>query len=122
MEQMDIPNGWLLKRFSLLNSYFAYFDTKDYLADSLFIKHQVRIRFLQEYVRNDSSYRVIFARCPKKKMGRVIAALQELTDKMLICGHSDYPDCCKNLMMQMQESQMKLHGTEMIENEPTGAS
>lgn len=122
MEQVDLSNGWLLKRFSLLNSYFAYFDTEDYLADSLLIKHQVRTQFLQEYVRNDSSYRVIFARCPKKKIDRVTAALHELTDKMLICGHSDYPDCCKNLMMQMQKSQMKLHGTEMIVDEPTGAS
>ena len=32
-----------LDKFSLLNSHFAFFDTGDYLADNLFIKHQVRV-------------------------------------------------------------------------------
>ena len=34
-----------LNRFSLFNAYFAFLDTEDYLADGLFIKHQLRVYF-----------------------------------------------------------------------------
>lgn len=43
-----------IDRLSLFCSYFVFLDTDAYLADQLFIKHQVRVHFHEEYVRGDS--------------------------------------------------------------------
>ena len=43
-----------IDRLSLFYNYFAFLDTDAYLADQLFIKHQVRVHFCEEYVRGDS--------------------------------------------------------------------
>ena len=34
---------WTIEKFSFFHNYFAIIDTADYLADQLFIKHQVRV-------------------------------------------------------------------------------
>ena len=52
MKQTDFYQ--IIERFSLLNAYYAYMDTDAYLADQLFIKHQVRVHFREEYVRDGS--------------------------------------------------------------------
>ena len=37
-----------IDRLSLFYSYFVFLDTDAYLADQLFIKHQVRVHFCEE--------------------------------------------------------------------------
>ena len=64
MKQTDFYQD--IERFSLLNAYYAYMDTDAYLADQLFIKHQVRVHFREEYARDDSPYRVIFCHVRKR--------------------------------------------------------
>ena len=55
-----------IDRLSLFYSYFVFLDTDAYLADQLFIKHQVRVHFHEEYVRGDSPYRAIFCHVRKR--------------------------------------------------------
>ncbi len=83
-----------IDRLSLFYSYFAFLDTDAYLADQLFIKHQVRVHFCEEYVRGDSPYRVIFCHVRKRDRARFQAALEELPKKMMLLGHTDYLDVC----------------------------
>ena len=59
-----------IDRLSLFYNYFAFLDTDAYLADQLFIKHQVRVHFCEEYVRGDSPYRVIFCHVRKRDRSR----------------------------------------------------
>ena len=51
-----------IDRRSLLYTYFAFLDTEAYLADQLFLKHQVQVHFREEYGRDGFPYRVIFCR------------------------------------------------------------
>ena len=67
-----------IDRLSLFYNYFAFLDTDAYLADQLFIKHQVRVHFCEEYVRGDSPYRVIFCHVRKRDRARFQAALEEV--------------------------------------------
>ena len=60
-----------IDRLSLFYSYFVFLDTDAYLADQLFIKHQVRVHFHEEYVRGDSPYRAIFCHVRKRDRGAV---------------------------------------------------
>ena len=95
---MDYPPFYQrIDRLSLRYSYYAFLDTDAYLADQLFIKHRVRVHFREEYVRNDSPYRVIFCHVRKRDQARFLTALEELPNKMLLLGHSDYLDACHAL-------------------------
>lgn len=83
-----------IDRLSLFYNYFAFLDTDAYLADQLFIKHQVRVHFREEYVRDDSPYCVIFCHVRKRDRVRFQASLAELPKKMMLLCHTDYLAVC----------------------------
>lgn len=99
----ELRCGWRLEKFSLLYDYFAYFDTKEYLADNVFIKHEVKVRFMQEYAHEDTEHLVILCKCRKKDSVAFCAALEGLPDKMLICGHRDYLEFCKDIKTKAED-------------------
>lgn len=84
-------------KFSLFNAYFAFLDTDDYLADGLFIKHQVRVYFECEFVKPGNPYRVIFCHVRKWDEKRFCTAISALPNKMLLCGNVDYLDACAHI-------------------------
>ncbi len=92
--QEELKNCLRLERFSLWHKYFAFLDTGEYLADGLFIKYQVPVKFMQEYGRDDSTYLMIFCRIKKQDEGAFLKALRELPNKMLLCGYPDYSAQC----------------------------
>lgn len=100
----ELKNYLTLERFSLRHLYFAYIDSSDYLADAIFIKHQVRVKFMQEYAHEDSAYRMIFCRIGKKDSESFLTALAELPNKMMICGHPDYISECQRIMARIESS------------------
>ena len=79
-----------LQKFSLLNCHYMFFDTEEYLADALFIRHQVTVNFQCEYAAPDGSYLAVFCSVRKKDEDEFLEALRELPDKMLLFGHADY--------------------------------
>ena len=87
-------NHIALKQFSLLWNHYAFIDVPAYLADQLFIQHKVTVHFGKEMGRKDSEYRIIFCKVRKKDSERFLGALEELPQKMLICGHLDYEEYC----------------------------
>lgn len=93
-----------LERFSFLYRYYAIVDTSDYYADQLFIKHQVTVRFGNEYAHPDAQYRIIFCKVRKQDEQRFLDALQELPNKMLLRGHTDYPAFCTQFFEKMEQS------------------
>lgn len=100
--------GWRLEKFSLFYDYYAFIDTQNYLADNLFIKHKVTVHFMQEYYHPDTEYIVILCKCRKKDSERFCTALEELPNKMLICGHPDYIDFCKEAHIKAEEGLEKI--------------
>ena len=84
--QAEVKNYLNLERFSLRHKYFAFLDAGEYLADGLFIKYQVTVKFMQEYARDDSPYLIIFCRIKKRDEDAFLDALRELPNKMLLCG------------------------------------
>jgi len=91
-----------LEKLSLRYKYYAYFDTKDYMADSLFIKHKVTVEFQQEFCKDGTLCCVIFCRIRKKDEAALLDALQELPAKMLLCGYSDYAVQCEQIIGKME--------------------
>ena len=79
-----------IEKFSPLYSHFIFFDKKEYLADQLFIRHKVRIRFGDEFTKPGSPYRAIFCYVRKRDVPKFLAALEELKNSMCIFGYTDY--------------------------------
>ena len=50
---MGYSNYIPLKNFSLKYKYFCYFDTRDYVADNLFAKNNVSVKYEKEACRPD---------------------------------------------------------------------
>lgn len=96
-----------IDRLSLCYHYYAFLDTKEYLADQLFIKHQVRVHFREEYGRKDSQYRVIVCRVRKRDQTRFLAALEELPKRMLLLGHTDYLETCYTLWDNLHQGEKR---------------
>ena len=88
---------WPIEKFSFRYQYFALIDTADHLADQVFMKRKVRVWFDEEYSRDDTPFCVIICRSRKPDDVVFMAAARELTNKMLLCGHPDYPACCDDV-------------------------
>lgn len=116
MIKLNLTNGFKLRKLSPSYSYFAYFDTTAYHADNLFIKHEVTIDFMREYSNDEWPYIFIIARCRKKDFHKAVAALNELPDKMLICGYRDYPDFCAKLIHEIENGSDGLRKKECVDN------
>ena len=81
---------WTIEKFSFRYDYFMFFDTTPYLADQLFIRHQVRVWFDSEYAKEGSPYLAIFCHVRKKDVPKFLAALEDLKKSMMLCGHPNY--------------------------------
>ena len=92
---MEQKNYVSVAGFPLFFRYYAFIDTGDHLADSLFIRHRVRVWYGDEYAHSDSEYRIVFCRIRKRDEGRFLDALGELPNKMILFGHPDYGDFCQ---------------------------
>lgn len=81
---------------------FAYLDSNNNLADSLFSKHGVRLRLGPDFViRGNPNYKIVFCRVHRKDIEKFYAALDDLTDKMHICGHPEYEEFCRKTMTEL---------------------
>ena len=96
-----------LERHSLLFRHYAFVDTKDYLADQLFIKQMVRAWFDQEYAKEGSPFLAILCHVKKKDSAKFLAALDALKNKMILCG---YPEYEAEIQKMMRHSRLQSGG------------
>ncbi len=94
---------WTIEKFSLRFDYFLFFDTTPYLADQLFIKHQVRVWFDREYERAGSPYIAIICHVRKRDVPKFLAALEDLKKSMMLCGHPEYQTEISRFMDEVEK-------------------
>ena len=104
---MEYNNHIPLEKISLRYKYFCFIDAKEYLADALFIKHKVRVWFQKEAYKPNTDFVVIICKVKKNDTNKFLEALEELNKKMILLGHSDYHNFCKeffgNLLVQKEK-------------------
>lgn len=103
---------WTIEKFSLRYDYFMFFDVYPYLADQVFIRHEVRVWFDQEYAKEDSPYLSIFCHVRKKDVPKFHGALEDLRKSMILCGHPKYEEEISSIMDTMEKTKGALHGDE----------
>lgn len=96
-----MKNYLSLNRFSLLYDHYAIIDVPEYYADQLFIRHQVTVRFGNEYQHPDQPYVGIFCKVRKRDRNRFLSALSDLNRKMILCGYPGYQDFCASFIASM---------------------
>lgn len=91
----------------LPNSY-IFLDCDEYLADQLFIKHNVPVKFGKEYCKNNSRYCVISCKIRKRYEEEFKKALAEMNNKMILRGYTDYADFCENFNTIIDKARCEL--------------
>lgn len=90
-----------IRKMSLLYYHYCFVDTNEYLADGIFYKNRITVRFGAEFVREGASYRFIFCKIYKKDRNIFLQSMEELKKKMLLTGNVDYECFCKKITMSM---------------------
>jgi len=98
---MEYTNFFPVNKFSLGYKYFCYFDVKDYLADALFLRHKVRVKYKLEFLKQGTNYLAVLCKVHKKDVEEFVNALEELKTKMLLLGHTNYPEFCAEINQKM---------------------
>lgn len=93
-----------MEKFSFRYAYYAFIDLPEYLADGLFVRHKVRVSFGSEFSHPGEQYRMITCKVKKRDLPRFLEALEELPNKMLLCGHTDYIDYCNALWDKLRQA------------------
>lgn len=86
---------------------YMYFDLNEgegYVADSLFYKRKIRVKFKDEMIRDGDKYRAIFCRIRKKDKAAFEEALEEIGTKMSLLGHNDYDGYCARTLAEIGEA------------------
>lgn len=99
-----MENYLKLKSFSPFSSSYVFLDCDEYLADQLFIKHKVPVKFGGEFVRDGSRYRIISCKIRKKYEKSFLDALSEMYNKMILRGYEDYQEFCENVNAVLTEA------------------
>lgn len=100
-EKMDYKNHIEIRKISLLYCQYCFVDTGEYLADGIFYKNRITVRFGAEFVREGTSYRFIFCKIRKKDRSIFLQSMEELKKKMLLTGNVDYERFCEKITMSM---------------------
>ena len=82
---------------------FLYFDVPEYKADQIFLEHGVVPRFYEEWQKDGTPFVFIRCRVSRKDKHKFIAAMSELTKKMLLTGFETYDDVSTNFFNRLAD-------------------
>ena len=86
-----------LNKLSLLNRHYTFVDTRDYLADQVFINNKLRVHFGGEMCKDGEKYIFVLCHVRKRDAERFELSMKDLRNKMLLLGNNDYLDFCDNM-------------------------
>jgi hypothetical protein len=87
---------------------YLFLDCEEYLADQLFIKYRVPVKFGEEFCRKDSKYRVIRCKIRKRYEESFQKAMADMEDKMILRGYPGYAEFCENFFDQINKARCEL--------------
>ena len=89
-----------IERKSLLYNYYAYIDTEDFLADSIFIQEKLRVFFGKTGRKQDSQYVVVLCKVWKWDAEKFVRAMGIFYNKLLLLGHGESVNFFEELGMR----------------------
>lgn len=98
-----VNEGWF--KYLLL-----YIDTNKYLADPIFKKHNLKVKWINKEFQGDKDYRVIFCKIKKKDLDKFKTSIEELKNKMILLGYDDYESIYSEVYNALKERNLLLEG------------
>jgi len=88
-----------IEKKSLFFNYYAYIDTEEFLADTIFIQEKLKVFFGKTGRKQDSHYTIVLCKIWKKDAERFVYSMEILHKKMLLLGHKE----CSNFFAALDE-------------------
>lgn len=86
-----------IEKKSLLFKYYAYIDTNEFLADSIFESEKLKVFFGKVGKKQDSQYVVVLCKVWKWNAEKFTHAMEVMYNKLLLLGHGD----CVNFFAEL---------------------
>lgn len=86
---------------------YLYLDSEDYLADSLFYKRNVPVKFISNFINKDEKYIFVLCIIKSKYEKQAEEVFEELKRKMDSCGYLDYEEKCKEIIEKINKMRGK---------------
>ena len=87
-----------------LRQNYMYLDVPEYLADQIFIRHKLSVKFRKrEYGHKDTDVRVIFCSVRKDECEVFEQCMDELYNAVLLTEHKDYAKTCEELVQALDD-------------------
>ena len=95
---------------SLNKKYFMYVDTNRYLADDLYIKKKIKIKYLKKEFNMklyNQKYNLLLVKIPKKEEELFIECMNELDNKISSSDVNGYDEICNDLASYISDEKIK---------------
>lgn len=94
---VGLNRRWWQKRWT-----FFFIDTPDYKGDDMIEKHGIRVKYIGDYDRKDSPYIIVSCKVRDQDIEEFLHAMHDLQRIMLISGHFDYEEFCREWVAKME--------------------
>ena len=94
----SVKNWFNLTTSPSLYCRYAYFDLEDHLADSLFARQHITVKYEREFSNPINGYRLVICRVLPWHREGFLKALGELPRKMNLLGFNDYQAFCREYL------------------------
>lgn len=89
---------------SLFKKQIAYVDTKNLIADKLFIENEIHVDFISDFVNPKlRDYPIVVISYKKKYHDLIINLMSELEKRAILTGFRDYPDISDKLIKLIEK-------------------
>ena len=92
---MQIKNYFKIDKFNPFREKYMFIDLPEYLADDIFVRNELSVKFGKEYEKPEEKYVFVFCTIWKKDREKFEVCMKQLETKMLLMGHTDYTEFCK---------------------------
>jgi hypothetical protein len=82
---------------------FVYIDVDDHLADDIFVKNKIPVKFRGDYKHDDKKYVLVYCKVKPKYIDEFLNSLGELKNEMFHNGFADYDMFCKNMLDRIRQ-------------------
>ena len=95
---MSQKNWFRLPAFPGVYCRFAYFDIVDHLADSLFARQNISVKYEREFSNPVSPYHLVVCKVRVWERDGFLKAVGQLANKMNLLGFNDYQAFCRDYL------------------------
>ena len=81
---------------------FLYVDVEEHLADDVFVKNKIPVKFTGDYKHDDEKYILVYCKVMPKYTEEFSNSLLKLKSKMYLNGYTDYESFCEKVLNQFR--------------------